>query len=108
MDSSMNFSPTPTQFLSFSLFPFPLFFPFLFPAQRMGRTMQVPCDTEYPAFVSERTIKENTGNIDCDGCIKYETHKQTSELVLEQYRSNSNSNLNIYKITWISAGHCAQ
>ncbi|KAM7411799.1 hypothetical protein PAMA_021665 [Pampus argenteus] len=44
---------------------------------RMGRTMQVPCDTEYPAFVSERTIKENTGNIDCDGCIKYETHKHT-------------------------------
>eukprot|EP00064_Thunnus_orientalis_P006937 superscaffoldBa00000746_g6956 len=39
-------------------------------AQRIGRTMQVPCDTEYPAFVSERTIKENTGNIDCDGCIK--------------------------------------
>lgn len=47
---------------------------FLPPAQRMGRTMQVPCDTEYPAFVSERTIKENTGNLDCDGCIKYETH----------------------------------
>uniref|UniRef100_A0A672IRG6 Calcium voltage-gated channel auxiliary subunit alpha2delta 3 n=1 Tax=Salarias fasciatus TaxID=181472 RepID=A0A672IRG6_SALFA len=39
-------------------------------AQRMGRNMQVPCDTEYPAFVSERTIKENTGNIDCDGCFK--------------------------------------
>ncbi|KAL7399060.1 hypothetical protein ABVT39_019430 [Epinephelus coioides] len=39
-------------------------------AQRMGRSMQVPCDTEYPAFVSERTIKENTGNVDCDGCIK--------------------------------------
>uniref|UniRef100_A0A3Q0SAR1 Calcium voltage-gated channel auxiliary subunit alpha2delta 3 n=1 Tax=Amphilophus citrinellus TaxID=61819 RepID=A0A3Q0SAR1_AMPCI len=39
-------------------------------AQRIGRTMQVPCDTEYPAFISERTIKENTGNIDCDGCIK--------------------------------------
>uniref|UniRef100_A0A3B4ZDC0 Voltage-dependent calcium channel subunit alpha-2/delta-3-like n=1 Tax=Stegastes partitus TaxID=144197 RepID=A0A3B4ZDC0_9TELE len=36
----------------------------------MGRSMQVPCDTEYPAFVSERTIKENTGNVDCDGCIK--------------------------------------
>uniref|UniRef100_A0A674NFH7 Calcium voltage-gated channel auxiliary subunit alpha2delta 3 n=1 Tax=Takifugu rubripes TaxID=31033 RepID=A0A674NFH7_TAKRU len=39
-------------------------------AQRMGRTMQVPCDTEFPAFISERTIKENTGNVDCDGCIK--------------------------------------
>ncbi|KAK5863664.1 hypothetical protein PBY51_000677 [Eleginops maclovinus] len=39
-------------------------------AQRMGRSMQVPCDTEYPAFISERTIKENTGNVDCDGCIK--------------------------------------
>uniref|UniRef100_A0AAX7V490 VWFA domain-containing protein n=1 Tax=Astatotilapia calliptera TaxID=8154 RepID=A0AAX7V490_ASTCA len=39
-------------------------------AQRTGRTMQVPCDTEYPAFISERTIKENTGNIDCDGCVK--------------------------------------
>uniref|UniRef100_A0A3Q2XMG7 Voltage-dependent calcium channel alpha-2/delta subunit conserved region domain-containing protein n=1 Tax=Hippocampus comes TaxID=109280 RepID=A0A3Q2XMG7_HIPCM len=35
-----------------------------------AKAMQVPCDTEYPAFVSERTIKENTGNIDCDGCIK--------------------------------------
>ncbi|PWA28730.1 hypothetical protein CCH79_00014803, partial [Gambusia affinis] len=39
-------------------------------AQRTGPHMQVPCDTEYPAFVSERTIKENMGNIDCDGCIK--------------------------------------
>uniref|UniRef100_A0AAV2LYW4 Voltage-dependent calcium channel alpha-2/delta subunit conserved region domain-containing protein n=1 Tax=Knipowitschia caucasica TaxID=637954 RepID=A0AAV2LYW4_KNICA len=37
---------------------------------RMGRSMQVPCDTEYPAFISERTIKENTGHTDCDGCIK--------------------------------------
>jgi len=32
----------------------------------------VPCDTEYPAFVSERTIKETTGNIDCNGCIRWE------------------------------------
>lgn len=41
-------------------------------AQRpQGKTMMVPCDTEYPAFVSERTIKETTGNIDCDGCIRY-------------------------------------
>ncbi|XP_066553823.1 voltage-dependent calcium channel subunit alpha-2/delta-3 isoform X2 [Amia ocellicauda] len=38
-------------------------------AQR-GKPMLVPCDTEYPAFVSERTIKETTGNIDCDGCVK--------------------------------------
>uniref|UniRef100_A0A3B3XEF4 VWFA domain-containing protein n=1 Tax=Poecilia mexicana TaxID=48701 RepID=A0A3B3XEF4_9TELE len=35
-----------------------------------GPHMQVPCDTEYPAFVSERTIKENMGNIDCDVGIK--------------------------------------
>uniref|UniRef100_A0A674DPP4 Calcium voltage-gated channel auxiliary subunit alpha2delta 3 n=1 Tax=Salmo trutta TaxID=8032 RepID=A0A674DPP4_SALTR len=40
------------------------------PSQRGDRTMLVPCDTEYPAFVSERTIKETTGNIDCEGCIK--------------------------------------
>uniref|UniRef100_A0A672G419 Calcium channel, voltage dependent, alpha2/delta subunit 3 n=1 Tax=Salarias fasciatus TaxID=181472 RepID=A0A672G419_SALFA len=40
-------------------------------AQRSrGKTMMVPCDTEYPAFVSERTIKETTGNIDCDGCVR--------------------------------------
>ncbi|TRY94897.1 hypothetical protein DNTS_032995 [Danionella cerebrum] len=39
-------------------------------AQRSQRTMMVPCDTEYPAFVSERTIKETTGNIDCGGCIR--------------------------------------
>uniref|UniRef100_A0A8C2BMJ9 Calcium channel, voltage dependent, alpha2/delta subunit 3 n=1 Tax=Cyprinus carpio TaxID=7962 RepID=A0A8C2BMJ9_CYPCA len=38
--------------------------------QRAQRTMMVPCDTEYPAFVSERTIKETTGNIDCGGCIR--------------------------------------
>ncbi|XP_051777007.1 voltage-dependent calcium channel subunit alpha-2/delta-3 isoform X2 [Erpetoichthys calabaricus] len=38
-------------------------------AQR-GRAMLVPCDTEYPAFVSERTIKETTGNIDCEECFK--------------------------------------
>ncbi|KAG9260668.1 voltage-dependent calcium channel subunit alpha-2/delta-3-like [Astyanax mexicanus] len=37
-------------------------------AQR--RTMLVPCDTEYPAFVSERTIKETAGNIDCEGCLR--------------------------------------
>ncbi|CDQ84632.1 unnamed protein product [Oncorhynchus mykiss] len=42
-----------------------------FPAQRSrGKTMMVPCDTEYPAFVSERTIKETTGNIDCEGCAR--------------------------------------
>lgn len=46
------------------------------PAQRMGRSMQVPCDTEFPAFISERTIKENTGHVDCDGCIKYDTPAQ--------------------------------
>uniref|UniRef100_A0A8D3BHF1 Calcium channel, voltage dependent, alpha2/delta subunit 3 n=1 Tax=Scophthalmus maximus TaxID=52904 RepID=A0A8D3BHF1_SCOMX len=40
-------------------------------AQRSrGKTMMVPCDTEYPAFVSERTIKETTGNIDCEGCVR--------------------------------------
>uniref|UniRef100_A0A8C1I356 Calcium channel, voltage dependent, alpha2/delta subunit 3 n=1 Tax=Cyprinus carpio carpio TaxID=630221 RepID=A0A8C1I356_CYPCA len=39
-------------------------------AQRAQRTMMVPCDTEYPAFVSERTIKETTGNTDCGGCIR--------------------------------------
>ncbi|XP_063064991.1 voltage-dependent calcium channel subunit alpha-2/delta-3 [Engraulis encrasicolus] len=39
-------------------------------AQRLGKTMLVPCDTEYPAFISERTIKETTGNIDCAECIK--------------------------------------
>ncbi|XP_067286907.1 voltage-dependent calcium channel subunit alpha-2/delta-3 isoform X2 [Pseudorasbora parva] len=39
-------------------------------AQRAQRTMMVPCDTEYPAFVSERTIKETTGNIDCNGCTR--------------------------------------
>uniref|UniRef100_A0A1A8QLJ2 Calcium channel, voltage-dependent, alpha 2/delta subunit 3 n=1 Tax=Nothobranchius rachovii TaxID=451742 RepID=A0A1A8QLJ2_9TELE len=39
-------------------------------AQTAGPSMQVPCDTEYPAFISERTIKENMGNVDCDGCIK--------------------------------------
>uniref|UniRef100_A0A8C7XIC1 Calcium channel, voltage dependent, alpha2/delta subunit 3 n=1 Tax=Oryzias sinensis TaxID=183150 RepID=A0A8C7XIC1_9TELE len=35
-----------------------------------GKTMMVPCDTEYPAFVSERTIKETTGNIQCDNCVR--------------------------------------
>uniref|UniRef100_A0A8C5BDF8 Calcium channel, voltage dependent, alpha2/delta subunit 3 n=1 Tax=Gadus morhua TaxID=8049 RepID=A0A8C5BDF8_GADMO len=35
-----------------------------------GKTKMVPCDTEYPAFVSERTIKETTGNIDCEGCFR--------------------------------------
>ncbi|KAL2091594.1 hypothetical protein ACEWY4_013857 [Coilia grayii] len=39
-------------------------------ADRRGRTMMVPCDTEYPAFVSERTIKETAGNIDCEGCMR--------------------------------------
>uniref|UniRef100_A0A671YM69 Calcium channel, voltage dependent, alpha2/delta subunit 3 n=1 Tax=Sparus aurata TaxID=8175 RepID=A0A671YM69_SPAAU len=35
-----------------------------------SKHMMVPCDTEYPAFVSERTIKETTGNIDCEGCFR--------------------------------------
>ncbi|CAL8381798.1 unnamed protein product [Boreogadus saida] len=40
-------------------------------AQRpQGKIKMVPCDTEYPAFVSERTIKETTGNIDCEGCFR--------------------------------------
>uniref|UniRef100_A0A8C2ITW1 Calcium voltage-gated channel auxiliary subunit alpha2delta 3 n=1 Tax=Cyprinus carpio TaxID=7962 RepID=A0A8C2ITW1_CYPCA len=39
-------------------------------AQRGGKTMLVPCDKEYPAFVSERTIKETVGNIDCESCVK--------------------------------------
>ncbi|XP_064422513.1 voltage-dependent calcium channel subunit alpha-2/delta-3 [Latimeria chalumnae] len=38
-------------------------------AQRLKQTLE-PCDTEYPAFISERTIKENTGNIDCGDCFK--------------------------------------
>lgn len=38
-------------------------------AQRLKQTLE-PCDTEYPAFVSERTIKETTGNIYCDNCFK--------------------------------------
>lgn len=38
-------------------------------AQRLKQTLE-PCDTEYPAFVSERTIKETTGSIDCDDCLK--------------------------------------
>ncbi|XP_069795772.1 voltage-dependent calcium channel subunit alpha-2/delta-3 isoform X4 [Narcine bancroftii] len=36
-------------------------------AQRPKQVLQ-PCDTEYAAFVSERTIKETTGAISCDGC----------------------------------------
>uniref|UniRef100_A0A493SU38 Voltage-dependent calcium channel alpha-2/delta subunit conserved region domain-containing protein n=1 Tax=Anas platyrhynchos platyrhynchos TaxID=8840 RepID=A0A493SU38_ANAPP len=38
-------------------------------AQRLKQTLE-PCDTEYPAFVSERTIKETTGSIACDDCFK--------------------------------------
>ncbi|XP_051707491.1 voltage-dependent calcium channel subunit alpha-2/delta-3 isoform X4 [Oryctolagus cuniculus] len=38
-------------------------------AQKLKQTME-PCDTEYPAFVSERTIKETTGNIACEDCSK--------------------------------------
>lgn len=38
--------------------------------------MLVPCDTEYPAFVSERTIKETVGNIDCESCVKYVQYLQ--------------------------------
>uniref|UniRef100_A0A8B9IKW3 Calcium voltage-gated channel auxiliary subunit alpha2delta 3 n=1 Tax=Anser cygnoides TaxID=8845 RepID=A0A8B9IKW3_ANSCY len=46
------------------------FFFFAMPiAQRLKQTLE-PCDTEYPAFVSERTIKETTGNIACDDCFK--------------------------------------
>uniref|UniRef100_A0A8C6UFF0 Calcium channel, voltage dependent, alpha2/delta subunit 3 n=1 Tax=Neogobius melanostomus TaxID=47308 RepID=A0A8C6UFF0_9GOBI len=35
-----------------------------------GKTIMVPCDTEYPAFVSERTIRETSGSVDCEGCIR--------------------------------------
>uniref|UniRef100_A0A2K6S9E9 Voltage-dependent calcium channel alpha-2/delta subunit conserved region domain-containing protein n=1 Tax=Saimiri boliviensis boliviensis TaxID=39432 RepID=A0A2K6S9E9_SAIBB len=37
--------------------------------QKLKQTLE-PCDTEYPAFVSERTIKETTGNIACEDCSK--------------------------------------
>nr|XP_023684323.1 voltage-dependent calcium channel subunit alpha-2/delta-3-like isoform X1 [Paramormyrops kingsleyae] len=33
-----------------------------------GKTVQIPCETEYPAFVSERIIKETSGIVDCNGC----------------------------------------
>lgn len=47
-----------------------IFFFFAMPiAQRLKQTLE-PCDTEYPAFVSERTIKETTGSIACDDCFK--------------------------------------
>uniref|UniRef100_A0AAV2M7M0 VWFA domain-containing protein n=1 Tax=Knipowitschia caucasica TaxID=637954 RepID=A0AAV2M7M0_KNICA len=40
-------------------------------AQRSrGKTIMVPCDTEYPAFVSERSIRETSGSVDCGGCIR--------------------------------------
>ncbi|KAK7916639.1 hypothetical protein WMY93_012400 [Mugilogobius chulae] len=40
-------------------------------AQRTrGKTIMVPCDTEYPAFVSERIIRETSGSVDCEGCIR--------------------------------------
>lgn len=40
-------------------------------AQRTrGKTIMVPCDTEYPAFVSERTIRETSGSVNCEGCIR--------------------------------------
>uniref|UniRef100_A0A803JAZ7 Calcium channel, voltage-dependent, alpha 2/delta subunit 3 n=1 Tax=Xenopus tropicalis TaxID=8364 RepID=A0A803JAZ7_XENTR len=38
-------------------------------AQRLKQVLE-PCDTEYPAFVSERTIKETTGTVACDDCFK--------------------------------------
>ncbi|XP_048462681.1 voltage-dependent calcium channel subunit alpha-2/delta-3 [Rhincodon typus] len=38
-------------------------------AQSPKQVLQ-PCDTEYPAFVSERTIKETTGAVSCEGCYK--------------------------------------
>uniref|UniRef100_A0A452V2D0 Calcium voltage-gated channel auxiliary subunit alpha2delta 3 n=1 Tax=Ursus maritimus TaxID=29073 RepID=A0A452V2D0_URSMA len=49
-----------------------LLFFFFFPiptAQKLKQTLE-PCDTEYPAFVSERTIKETSGNIACEDCSK--------------------------------------
>lgn len=46
-------------------------------ARRGGRSMLVPCDMEYPAFVSERTIKETVGNIECEGCVRYVQHSLT-------------------------------
>uniref|UniRef100_A0A3B3TTS3 Calcium channel, voltage dependent, alpha2/delta subunit 3 n=1 Tax=Poecilia latipinna TaxID=48699 RepID=A0A3B3TTS3_9TELE len=50
-----------------------------------GKTMMVPCDTEYPAFVSERTIKETTGSIDCGGCVRY----RLSSFVIQQIPSSN-------------------
>ncbi|GAB5568166.1 voltage-dependent calcium channel subunit alpha-2/delta-3 isoform X3 [Prionailurus iriomotensis] len=38
-------------------------------SQKLKQTLE-PCDTEYPAFVSERTIKETSGNIACEDCSK--------------------------------------
>ncbi|KAG9332438.1 hypothetical protein JZ751_014536 [Albula glossodonta] len=61
-------------------------------AQRGGRTMLVPCDTEYPAFVSERTIKETMGNIDCEGCVNYSSSKASSS-----YSSTLHNTANSHK-----------
>ncbi|TRY66071.1 hypothetical protein DNTS_033196 [Danionella cerebrum] len=40
-------------------------------AHRGARPLLVPCDFESPAFISERTIKETQGSIDCQSCVKW-------------------------------------
>ncbi|KAK3512976.1 hypothetical protein QTP70_033865 [Hemibagrus guttatus] len=53
------------------------------------RAMQVPCDMEYPVFVSERTIKETAGSIDCDGCLRYNTESSERTFVIQQIPSSN-------------------
>lgn len=72
----------------------------------MGRTTQVPCDTEYPAFISERTIKENTGHLDCDGCFKYEKthmhmhmHKRFYTYAHKHKRTRLNTDIGTHRVS---------
>uniref|UniRef100_A0A3B3ZFP1 H15 domain-containing protein n=1 Tax=Periophthalmus magnuspinnatus TaxID=409849 RepID=A0A3B3ZFP1_9GOBI len=58
----------------------------LCPAQRSrGKTIMVPCDTEYPAFVSERIIRETSGN--AATLRKLATHPSTAIMVREAIKA---------------------
>ncbi|CAH7241007.1 Cacna2d3 [Phodopus roborovskii] len=80
-------------------------------AQKLKQILE-PCDTEYPAFVSERTIKETTGNIACEDCSKTlassacmcHTTQYACSLSLENFNSSKRELFSIKKLSSSSAG----
>ncbi|KAG2471196.1 CA2D4 protein, partial [Polypterus senegalus] len=75
--------------------------------------MLQPCDTEYPAFVYEPSIKETNGFISCDGCQKMFVVQQIANSNLLMLITEAECDCSIFppvtlqaKESSVSLNHC--